>query len=344
MSNFYRKSLLKLINLFILGFCVRLHTLFITGKQSISELNLFPTIPPSQDPKIIHRNRRTTRIYLILLITTLCILIFYTFTRQETIIVVVTSPSVLKYKNLFSEYSLTLQCSCQHPAIKYNKFISPMEPHYHQLCSSLFISLEWIESLPDPGAAYLLFNYDDDLQSRLRIHFELLSKLCILSQRTINTSLSIFEQTDFITAQVISYDEFDIRTKAIIEQFKMTTSIRFTETFKLIQAIMQGNQVASLYSSNWRFFLSYKTLYEDLIDSYLIKVVAQPEIYDGENCSCGLQSNCSKQLNVRKRNFLRSYFSFLSFCRITNRRKNTVSSGNRTHRPKTDYPGQHSDH
>jgi hypothetical protein len=95
------------------------------------DLNLFASIPPSNDPNIIRRNRHTTRVYFILLITAFFILILYTSLRQVTNTVIVKSPSVLEYTELSLQYPLTLRCPCSRIAIKYNQFISQIEPQFH---------------------------------------------------------------------------------------------------------------------------------------------------------------------------------------------------------------------
>ncbi len=53
---------------------------------------------------------------------------------------------------------------------------------------------------------------------------------------------------------------------------------------------------------------------------------------------------CGDHYIKHERENFKSYFSF-SFLLSNNKpSKNTVSSGNRTQRPNTDFPGQHSDH
>ena len=225
------------------------------------ELNLFDSIPPSQDPNIIRRNRQTTRVYLVLLITAFFILILYTSIRQVTITVIVESPSVSKYTELSLQYPLTLKCPCSHIAIKYNKFISQIEPQYHQICSSVFISPEWIERMT------YSFGYDrhpkpeHNFLKVARIQFQILKKLCILSKNMLNISMSIFNDTDFITLNVISRDAFNVQTEIIIEQFRIKASNEFMDVLKLIKVTNHGNQLATLYSSNWMFAKIYLNRY-----------------------------------------------------------------------------------
>ncbi|CAF3872343.1 unnamed protein product [Adineta steineri] len=273
-----------------------LYTLFIRRKQKLKELNLFPTIPPSRDLKIIRRNRRSTRIYLILVITTLFILIIYTFIKQQTTTNIDKSPSLLKYKELYNQYSVKLECSCTNIAIKYKKFITEIKPEYHQICSSIFISPEWMESMPDNGRERMLFDFEFQIHARIGFHFDALSKICELTRNTLNTALSKFEETDFITVHVIPQDEFNRKIKLIIEQFKTITSDQFIETFKLIQTINHANQLASLFLSNWRFYLS-NIEFNSLDQGSILNVIARSVIYGKDNCSCGRYSTCSESVD-----------------------------------------------
>ena len=76
--------------------------------------------------------------------------------------------------------------------------------------------------------------------------------------------------------------------------------------------------MASLFATNWIFFLRYTILNDDLFVNSLMKVVAQPKMYDVGNCSCGLQSNCSKPIEIPFRTSNQSLtersFAFLSGC------------------------------
>ena len=88
-------------------------------------------------------------------------------------------------------------------------------------------------------------------------------------------------------------NEFDLQTKTILEQFKTSISEQFIETMKLIQLANHGNQLATIFSSNWNLLSKY-SIYE--IDEYIdqiLELLAEPKIYGIESCSCGIQSNCS---------------------------------------------------
>ncbi|CAF0800094.1 unnamed protein product [Adineta steineri] len=264
-----------------------------SSKKNIEEFNVYPIIPPTTDSQIIRRRRHITRIYLILLITTLFILIIYTLLKQETKTVSVPHPSLSKYKELFVQYPVTLQCPCNRITIKFKKFISQIEPQYHEICSSIFSSQKWFNSIPEGFLHNDIKMNKVDFRKILRMQFETLSTLCRISQTALNISLSIFKETYLITAYVISRAEFDSRTKLVIKQFKQTTSNQFIETFKLIQAINHANQLGTLFSSNWIFFRKYSNNILDALKGDLMDVLTRPQKYGTHNCSCGIQSNCT---------------------------------------------------
>ncbi|CAF1143652.1 unnamed protein product [Adineta steineri] len=285
-----------------------LRALCISSKKKIEELNLYPIIPPSTDAQINRRRRHITRIYLILLITSLFILISYTLLKQETVTDSVSYPSLSKYEELFVQYPVTLLCLCNRITIKFKEFISQIEPQYHEICSSLFVSQEWLNSIPDGFRHNDIEMSKDDFRKILRMQFETLSTLCKISQKTLNASLSIFKETDLITAYVISRSEFDSRTKLVIEQFKQTTSNQFLETFKLVQAINHANQLGTLLSSNWIFFQKYPHSILDIHKGEPMHLLTRPQKYGTHNCSCGIQSNCS---NLAEFPFLTPSKSFI---------------------------------
>ncbi|UJR11794.1 hypothetical protein I4U23_015974 [Adineta vaga] len=271
-----------------------LYKIFVYGKQRLITLNLYLTIPLTINRKILRRNRRSTRIYLILLFTAFSFLIVYTLLKQETNIVIIESPSLVKYRQLLTQNSLTLQCPCRNIAIKYSKFITQIQPEYHEVCSSIFISLRWIESI---SKSYFFAGTTIEfgiITNELTKQFRTLSTLCQISEKMLNTSLSIFHQSDFLSAYVISEHEFSTRIELLIEQFKSKVFSQFTETFQLIQLINHANEFATVYFTNWLFVPKYQDVFQPFKD-IPIHALTEPRIYSTENkCSCGIQSNCSK--------------------------------------------------
>ncbi|CAF1280574.1 unnamed protein product [Adineta steineri] len=263
-------------------------------KKTMTEFNLFHAIPPSQDPKILRRNRRLTRIYLVLLIMFFYILAVYTVLAQETVLVIDKNPSVSKYSELSNQYHRTLKCPCSHIAVKYDQFIT-LDPQYHPICSSALIAYEkynitWPKN-SDPGRGFLddvaLDFGENDFRLWIAEQLMTVSRMCILSRNILNASLSSWLQGNLITGNVISSTEFRSQTKALISAFKRTTVNEFKQTFDLIQVTNYANQLATAQSSNWQFI---KQKFNQFSPSSALTI---PQMYNDTNCSCALQSNCS---------------------------------------------------
>ncbi|CAF1039051.1 unnamed protein product [Adineta ricciae] len=154
---------------------------------------------------------------------------------------VIQSPSVFEYKELYAQYPLTIQCRCTHIAIKCQQFISQLQPTYHEICSSVFISSEWREVLRHIAQIISGYAFGEDYRNNIAFQFEVVSILC-------NLSLTSFEQTDFFTRQVLSPTEFQVQTDTLFNQFKNTIADDFMQTLELILLINEGNQLATCSS------------------------------------------------------------------------------------------------
>ncbi|CAF1289577.1 unnamed protein product [Adineta steineri] len=297
-----------------LGFRNRCGALIMKIKKKIRELDLFPTIPPSQDEKILRRNRRLTRIYLTLLFISLLTIAIYTLITQDTITVNVKSPSLLRYSELITQYPLTFQCFCSNVTVKYHKFITQIELQNHSICSSDFLSPDRFETIwnGERQNAWDYYDYsdDDDFRTWIKAQLEAVSKMCTISGKILDSSLTVWLQKDFVTARVISHNEFETQIKESMEELKRTIANELVLLVKLIQVTNVANQLATRQSSNWQFIVSrgyslssYSEL--DLLDPKIhqnaLHSLTLPKIYNEDNCSCALQLNCSKYSSFRYR-------------------------------------------
>ncbi|CAF1174405.1 unnamed protein product [Adineta steineri] len=297
-----------------LGFRNRCGALIMKIKKKICELDLFPTIPPSQDEKILRRNRRLTRIYLTLLFISLLTIAIYTLITQDTITVNVKSPSLSRYSELITQYPLTFQCSCSNVTVKYGKFITQIKPHYHSICSSDFFSPDRFETIWSGERQDAWKYYDDsdedDFRTWVKAQLEAVSKMCTISEKILNSSLTVWLQKDFVTARIISHNEFETQIKESMAELKKTIANELVLLVKLIQVTNVANQLATRQSSNWQFVVSlgynlfsYSEL--DLLDPKIhqnaLHALTLPKIYNEDNCSCALQLNCSKFSSFRYR-------------------------------------------
>ncbi|CAF1649337.1 unnamed protein product [Adineta ricciae] len=88
------------------------------------------------------------RLHFVLVFTTLLTIYLSSAFRPTVTTGKVEKPSISKYKNLLEQYHDSFQCTCSQSSIKYKTFLS-ITAHFHQLCSSHFVSSRWIDYLYD---------------------------------------------------------------------------------------------------------------------------------------------------------------------------------------------------
>ncbi|UJR06943.1 hypothetical protein I4U23_011232 [Adineta vaga] len=206
--------------------------IFSDYKSYLLKLNLYET--GIQDETTIKNERRSTRLYLVLLIISMIIFIFYGSLKSYTKSIVIQSPSLTEYHRIKEETSL--QCPCSNLAIKYKTF-TEIEPLYHELCQSDFVKDEWINHL------FQLYeeSWNNSIQIDFRrigtFQFQTLRSLCELAKDTINKSLQSFGYTDFIQPQLILPVTFEDQIGSLINGFIRETPKAFVRTLHFMQDI-----------------------------------------------------------------------------------------------------------
>jgi hypothetical protein len=128
-------------------------------------------------------------------------------------------------------YPTSLTCPCSSISIPNNEFMT-IEPFYHEMCSSYFISEEWFEWLRENS-----YTPDNNLDFRdiAKFHFRMIASLWQSAEETISDALQLFLQEEFISGDVISKELFESQINQSIQDWQRTTKENFLRTFQLIQ-------------------------------------------------------------------------------------------------------------
>jgi hypothetical protein len=224
-------------------------SLFTCLKKILLELDLFQY--GVQDQITIRNQRRSTRLYLVLLCSSLFIIGLYNIVTTHVETIVVESPSFDQY-SVESEQS-SLQCFCSKIAVKYEEFIE-VEPFFHELCQSDLISDDYINQL------YTLYQrtWNNSIVTdfhRIAVYqFKTLRTFCQLTQEIIENHLQTFLQTDFIQPQLISDQSLQVQTASLLADFIDSTPKTFLKTLAFIQnttaqsLFLTGASVTSVFS------------------------------------------------------------------------------------------------
>ena len=251
----------------------------------LTELNLFPSIPPSTNEDDLRPQRISTRIFVVSLCLSLTILLIYTSAINVTKTVTVEAPDFNRYKQLYEQYQQALVCPCKQISINYNTFLN-INYTLHQVCSSYYVTDEWILFFfnSNPGSIFLT-----DFRSTGRQIFLALKALCTLVGQTISTNLVQFYATNYVSAVAISTDTFKSQSEAFIQQFISSTTSNFALSLRRIRDITQANSLASALSNNVRFAGTSRS--EELLMRWVT--------YDND-CICASNSECTGASNIYK--------------------------------------------
>jgi hypothetical protein len=190
-------------------------------------------------------------VYLILLATGVFILAVYSSVTLRTVSVTVYNPSRDQFEQMHVEYPVTLSCPCTRLSMPYSSFMT-IQPHFHQVCSSDFIQdngwLSYFQFFPLPnttipeGIFYALDFREPTGQSL----FYLMQTLCQLASEMVTNALVVFNDTQFVSAEPLSDDNFDEQTTILIQQFQQQVRSYFCYIDAFISLLLLDTCLVSL--------------------------------------------------------------------------------------------------
>ncbi|CAF1056856.1 unnamed protein product [Adineta steineri] len=225
-------------------------------------------------------------------------------------IITVPNPSLTLYNSLESIYSTTLQCPCANKTIPYQTFIS-LSPVFHQLCSSGFVTNDWIQQMMDSMTTDVSYDWRIDAYKQ----FQILSDLCKLANRTIDVGMNKFLSQSFITSYVMNEIDFNKQLNANLNQFYQSTVYNFVLMKDMIQLIQQVNQyhegiIMQIMGSYPDPALTLNTI-ENKADFVLygIEDINSNSII----CICATNPSCQRQAVVRDSSAITNKNSFYGY-------------------------------
>ncbi|CAF4291626.1 unnamed protein product, partial [Rotaria sordida] len=116
--------------------------------RKVKNTHLQEILQTTDEISIIQRQQIATRLYIILFIVAIVIIVTFTGLNSQIQSIKVSSPTELIFEQLQLQYSSSsLSCPCSQISVQYSKFISIKPIAYHQVCSSYFISSNFIQLL-----------------------------------------------------------------------------------------------------------------------------------------------------------------------------------------------------
>lgn len=212
----------------------------------LSQLNLFES--NAIDDYSIKLQRRSTRVYIIVLLIALLLLSIYGLFRNETTYIEIQNPTINVYEQLQDRY--TLECPCSDVSISFQQIVG-LVPTYHEICFSDFVTQRWFEYLFDVSKIASYFPVD--FRTSATYQFQLLAILCRLSIQAIEDGLRSFFDTEFITRQLLSKSVFSVQVQTDIDNFKLNApnefsySLDFLRHFLISDALLPATETMSIF-------------------------------------------------------------------------------------------------
>ncbi|CAF1427348.1 unnamed protein product [Adineta steineri] len=258
-------------------------------RTTLINLNIFPirTFGSNTDRmQAKYLGILSTRLYIVLVIIGFTILSLYIIIQPETLTTNIAKPSLTVYKSLLLEHHDTLRCPCSTISSAYDRFMN-IEPIFHQICSSPFVTNEWQTNIT-AGLTGDLSNYAiRDYRRFFSAHLKLLSGLCEFSHRSVNDSIRQLLSSLFITDQLRNEIDFHLEIDSFIERKKVNMPIKFTHLLSLLRRINHGNAIITAYGTNFQYINPPSKPITSV-------VITQPVTYE-DGCSCALTANCTMQ-------------------------------------------------
>ncbi len=224
----------------------------------------------------IHVGRIATRVYIGLLIIGILAFVIYKPRVNDTHTAIIHSPSLEQFEKIKMLYSPTLICNCSRLSISYGQIMN-IQPRYHQICSSVFLTDVWSAYFDFGLAAAIVQWYPFDFRISGQGIYGLLKVLCAMANETVYNAMANFNATNLITVNAFSRIEFNAQTTIILEQFQLQTIASFKWLFEVSRISINNNQLFAATSSN------------ALFDQQNNETIYFSPVLVG-NCSCGTSS------------------------------------------------------
>ena len=254
------------------------------------QLNLYEKNRNDRLPEIllIYRQKLATRFYIVIFCLSMIVMLIFTSLNIQNYSVVVSSPSESTFELLKSQYSSTISCPCLQIATPYSTFLSVNVSAYHQICSSDFVSSNFIQLMwgNDDISAY----FDQMDRKILSSQFRFLSSLCSLSKDVIDRKRDIFLSKKFFTVETLTYLSFQTQIDSIIKTFINQISVDFRRELILITDLYHANQLQNIFNTNWGIpVLNTSTTY--ILPIYPVQFNETDRV-----CSCATSAMCKRSV------------------------------------------------
>ena len=248
------------------------------------------------DPENIQNQLISTRLFLVLFITSLSILLLYISRIDVTRTVTIQSPTLSGYVSFYDQYGDKSVCPCTNITVNPDAFIL-LRPNFHEVCTSSFNNSLWAEAIYQSYISVTGGLYNRDFRFRSPHYFQILTSLCGLANGSITEGLLNFFTTPFVSNNILSKSMFNSQIDANIDLFLSSMTDVFIRSFRALRDATNGNSLVSSTLSS----LSYSLVTNATgmaNDSSTWQIALRYKSYNQSACSCRDRSTCVEQAYI----------------------------------------------
>ncbi|CAF1201963.1 unnamed protein product [Adineta ricciae] len=244
----------------------------------LSNYNLFPSTPASTNKRELFVQQFSTVVYILLSICALtlpCVYVLYCVNTEPLYVQTMGSISLDQYYQLQSHSPTSLHCKCSKPLIAYKSFVK-MEFHFYEICSSYFITDDWIKLLAINSRASL---FDNDFRKTAAQTFQALQMFCTWSKTLAAHQIEQINANEYNAAEMSSPADFQIDIALELDRLRLSTKTSFKFSLDMIRKTTHINGLFSALKTNYALNNTSVTI--------------APQSYN--DCDCSLSSYCTQQ-------------------------------------------------
>ncbi|CAF1661773.1 unnamed protein product, partial [Adineta ricciae] len=220
----------------------------------------------AQDPAIVlKRQKYATWLYVLLVFISLYVLFYLTLITLHSQTITVSSITRNRFEQLYTDHVETLSCPCSTIAVTHKNFISS-NITFHPVCSSVFVSEQWIQAL-------YLVNASDygpaDFRATAKSQFQLLADLCSMSMNTVLQTQQDFDDDEITTINVLPEDQIQAEMSVAIDVVKSSISTQIVSFINYVRVYVRANFIGSALNTNI-MFSSYLPYDQYMATQYII--------------------------------------------------------------------------
>jgi hypothetical protein len=212
------------------------------------------------------------------------VLVFYTGLVERTKTNTIHNPPPSTYEYLHSLDTEILECPCSNISVPYNNFTTRLNVSFHPVCTSDFISSQWLTYINQFGRVAAWWLQRRDFRKWGILFFDLIRSLCNLADAGVSDAIQHLRSSLLLTAEAVPASQFHAQVNETFESFLKSTSTQLARSLQVFRASDQSNALFSLLSTNWTPRYGKNSSFASFMNL--------PVTYNHGSCSCATSTSC----------------------------------------------------